>query len=200
MVGAVLAVLAVILTGKLLAFSQRQQPNQRQLSKHAPPANQPTINSQPIGGIRTLLPSTVKPIQTQATESYGSQITIAGGVAYVGSATRAFYALRASDGSLLWSTNLNGSAIASPVVSDGVVYVATYAENTPVYIFALRASDGKQFWHYNTQTNLWNNFTIDHGFIYTTSHDGAVALHASDGLPLWDTRLKRIPAFPVSPA
>ena len=190
--GTVLLALVVILTGTLLAFSHRRQP-----AKRATAVSQPAVNKQPVVGIRTLPLSTVKPIQSQVSQWHGSQITVAGDVAYVGSSTQAFYALRASDGSLLWSVELIGSAIVPPVVSEGAIYVTTFVDNSgPVYIFAPRATDGKQLWHYNTQSGLWNNLIIDQGSIYTTSHDGVAALQASDGKLLWDTPVKEI--FSVS--
>jgi len=96
--GIVLLALGVILTGTLLAFSHRQQPAKQATAVSQPTiTGQPIVNKQPVVSIRTLLPSTVKPIQSQVSQWHGSQIIVAGGVAYVGSSTQAFYALRVSD-------------------------------------------------------------------------------------------------------
>lgn len=191
--GTVLLAVVVMLAGTLLAFSQRQQPAKQATAVSQPTGtSHPTGKKQPVVGRRTLLPSTVQPIQSQISQLHGSQITVAGSVAYVASSSQAFYALRVADGSPLWSAQLIGSALAPPVVSAGAVYVTTFVVNSgPVYIFALRASDGKQLWHFNTQGDLWwNNLIIDQGIVYTSAHDGVVALRASDGKMLWDTPLK----------
>lgn len=56
------------------------------------------------------------------------------------------YALRASDGAILWRYATGGDNIwSSPAVSGGVVYVASDDE-----VYALRASDGTPLWRYRT--------------------------------------------------
>jgi tetratricopeptide (TPR) repeat protein len=67
-------------------------------------------------------------------------------VVYVVSVDDSVYALKASDGSKLWSFPTGNRVVSSPVVTNGVVYVGS--ENGSVY--ALKASDGSKLWSFPT--------------------------------------------------
>lgn len=81
-----------------------------------------------------------------------TQLSLVDGVLYggtegTGTGSDTFYALRASDGGVLWTfqtATLRGVAL----ISGGVVYLADQPEGTPLlqHLHALRASDGTQLW------------------------------------------------------
>jgi outer membrane protein assembly factor BamB len=90
------------------------------------------------------------------------------------------YALRASDGFLVWRVK-TGCAVASipfadyatPLLDHDVVYSGTYA---------LRAQDGAVFWH----TSLGVAFQrLANGVIFACSEEMVYALNARDGSLLW---------------
>src|SRR5437667_9279099 len=70
-------------------------------------------------------------------------VFVADGVAYVGSQHGTTYALRASDGSLLWRSQASGQVVGT---ADGIVYVSSTLD----MLYALRASDGSLLWSYKT--------------------------------------------------
>ncbi len=107
---------------------------------------------------------------------------------YVGSDDGDLHALRASDGSLIWRTEMRGALGDAPLVTEDVVYIAT--ENDVIEAFDRER--GEALWRYERQA--------PEGF-YVTEHagltladrrllagftDGAVvALDPSDGRVLW---------------
>jgi outer membrane protein assembly factor BamB len=116
-------------------------------------------------------------------------MTLVDGVAYAGTLDNAVYALRVSDGSLLWRFNTNVSVDDSPLVANGVVYVRANVAQGPGYlagyVFALRASDGTLLWRF-TRGNYVSTPTVVNGVAYVGSGDGTLsALRASDGTLLW---------------
>jgi outer membrane protein assembly factor BamB len=93
-------------------------------------------------------------------------------------------ALRASDGSPLWSRTLPTDSPASFqfTVVNSVVYVWSAVER----IDALRASDGSLLWHYTSRTPFVSLPSVADGVVYAGTEDGHLyALRASDGFPLW---------------
>lgn len=104
-------------------------------------------------------------------------------------------ALRASDGSPLWSRTLPTDAPASfqlTVVSK-VVYVRSAAER----IDALRPSDGSLLWHYTARTPFTSMPSVANGVVYAVTQDGHLsALRANDGFPLW-THMSLNPPQPL---
>lgn len=121
------------------------------------------------------------------------------------------YALRASDGKLLWQTTLPWPS-ATPdfshdnggmAIDHGIICVQLYDDVSAIAIlFALRATDGKGLWHYQTGVeerfnNLPEKFsliTIANGQVYTTTRLGndpykLVALQETTGRVLWSQDL-----------
>lgn len=99
------------------------------------------------------------------------------------------YALRASDGFLLWQyavsqlTNYPGP-FSSIEAKGGYVYLLSEGN----ILHVLRASDGRYLWSYRYQDNEINIGlpTIDQGMAYIPAEDGSIkAFRASDGKLLW---------------
>src|SRR6266702_2911039 len=135
--------------------------------------------------------STATPATSNTSNDDSVNTTIVNGVAYVGAANGAVYALRSGNGSLLWRHKINPGAGAAPLVDSGTVYItAGMSDVGPGYLYALRASDGVQLWRYST-INAVSNLVVANGVAYVTSNDvvsqnGSLgALRASDGTQLW---------------
>jgi outer membrane protein assembly factor BamB len=122
---------------------------------------------------------------------YSVNTTIVNGVAYVGAANGAVYALHASDGNVLWRHKIDPGASAAPLVNGGIIYItASISDVGPGSLYALRASDGVELWHYTSSDPL-SATVVANGIVYVTSYDvvsqngSFVALQASHGAQLW---------------
>ncbi len=109
--------------------------------------------------------------------------------AYVDNGPSFVYALRASDGKLLWSYTRN-SYVPSPLVVDGVAYLAS----ADGLLAALRASDGSVLWHREIQQGQGVSLAeVANGVLYGATYESqgpghVEAWRASDGSLLWQSR------------
>lgn len=113
------------------------------------------------------------------------------------------YALRASDGALLWQYTAN-NGIATPTVANGVLYAAS----DDGVLAALRASDGHQLWKQAIDTNSFQSPQLVNGILYTTTTKITAPPAARTANPLqqttaigallWNT-LQNVPAKPEIP-
>ncbi len=182
--GSVLLVLVVIIAG-LLAFANQK----KSLSAHVTPT--PTIGTSTIPTTvarETSLPTPVAtPIPALISSGHNVSVTTANGVAYLGTDDNMAYALRLSNGSVLWRHTIDGSVDQTPLVTNGVVYLTSYVgQNGPVHIYALRASDGSLLWRYdNTTYSYLSLSTSNSNVVYISSQDGISALEGNNGTALW---------------
>ncbi len=131
-------------------------------------------------------------------------LAVVDGTVDVGTANSGVYALRASDGSLLWHYNTAGPVPgpdSPPVGSDGIIYVSADVDqgfgNTTGYIYALRGSDGALLWRYTTDGYVYTP-TVAGGVVYVGSMAGSLAaLRASDDTLLWRYTAEGSMATPV---
>jgi RHS repeat-associated protein len=96
-------------------------------------------------------------------------------------------ALRATDGTLLWTYQRPGvsSEFSSPV-SSGVIYVAS-ADNS---VYALRAADGVLLWDIQTDGNFLGAPVVVNGIVFVGATYGTFyALRATDGTLIWSDNL-----------
>ncbi len=102
-------------------------------------------------------------------------------------------ALRASDGSVLWTyTALTPAEPLSPVVVDGIVYLNLQSGSMDV----LRADTGVVLWQVS-DLPLLPLPLITQGVVYAlTQHGYLYALRASDGFTLWDVALNATDLLP----
>lgn len=113
------------------------------------------------------------------------------------------YALRASDGQLLWKTHLNivagrtDEGTGHIVLDKGILFVNATDLNQGDIIFALRVKDGALLWHY--RATFSSGLTASNGVVYVGSTDNngsnsvLAALHETDGKQIWS-----YPAIPLS--
>ena len=89
------------------------------------------------------------------------------------------YALRASDGAVVWTYPTSDFVFDAPKVVDGVVYGSDFIDG----LIALRASDGKLLW---SRPDMVGTPTIVQGVIYLYGRDDRFhALSARDGSQIW---------------
>src|SRR6266567_2197758 len=137
---------------------------------------------------------TASPSVSLSWQGHSLSLKAVNGVVYVGAMDNAVYALRASDGGLLWRYT-NGSFVYNgyvyqPTVVAGEVYIASQ-DGT---LSALRASDGALLWRYTARGPVPTVLAVN-GIVYVASEDGYLnALRTSDGKLLW-----RSPSYAYAP-
>ncbi len=172
--GIVLLVLAVIFAG-LLSLT-RPKVNQ------SSPARPTSVTQS-----STLPTPATTPIKSPVSTGHNVSMTITDGVAYLGTDDNVVYALRISNGTLLWRHKIEGSVDVQPLVANGVVYVTSFVgQNGPGYAYALRASDGSLLWRYSNANNTYLSLsTADSSVAYIASPGEISALNISNGALLW---------------
>jgi outer membrane protein assembly factor BamB len=112
----------------------------------------------------------------------GTVPTVADGVVYVAASSRV-YALRASDGQVLWRASRANTGVPipeQPVVGDGALYVKEGDSG----LAAVRARDGTLLWHQHVG-NIFG-MSEDQGLMLAiTQSNVADGLRASNGSVLW---------------
>jgi outer membrane protein assembly factor BamB len=168
--GIVLLVLAVIFSAMLF----RSRPASQLGPGTAPAQNQ--LSPQPS--------PTATPASSSTSSSQSVFITIVGDIAYAG-ADGTVYALRSTDGTLLWRSGIDGGVGDQPVVAGGVVYVTASTAITAT-LYALRAGDGAQLWHHTSNGPEISTPIVANGVVYVGTQVGEVlALRAGNGTLLW---------------
>src|SRR5438105_2751201 len=192
----VFLVLVVILAGVLASCGQPANS-----STHSGSAAASTSVPRITPTLRTIPAPTAKPIVSPVWSQHDVSVTTADGVAYAGTYDNAVYALRISNGSVLWHTKIDGSVEELPAAANGIVYVSSYVgQNGPAYLYALRASNGAVLWRYSNNNYIYSP-TLDNGVVYVASQDDSVtALRASDGIQLWRFATLGGPESQISPA
>lgn len=189
--GTVLLVFAVIFAGVLTLASQRAK--QSPIVELTPKTGSATIPTTVARETTLPIPATT-PIPAPLLSGNNVNVSIANGVAYLSTSdsynstsNSAVYALRMSNGSLLWNHKIDGSADQPPVVANGIAYVTSYVgQNGPAYTYALRASDGSLLWRFsNTNYSYLSLSPTNSNVVYVASQDGISALNTSNGTSLW---------------
>src|SRR6266566_98930 len=134
---------------------------------------------------------TASTIVSPSGPGYLMSLTVVDGVVDVGTMNSAVYALRASDGGLLWRYNTAGPVAgpnSPPIGVDGIVYVSADVDqglgNVTGYVYALRASSGTLLWRYTTEGYVYSP-TVANGVVYVSLMAGSLAV--AEGLVYIDT-------------
>lgn len=116
------------------------------------------------------------------------QIVIVGG--YDGS----LYALDASDGSIVWSDEVNGPIIGGAAIADGLAVVGSDDGEVRAYELAT----GDLVWARDLDGRVWARPVIDEGVVYIGTLAGELfALDLEDGRPRWDAPYEADAGFPA---
>jgi outer membrane protein assembly factor BamB len=107
------------------------------------------------------------------------------------------YAIRASDGAMLWHFTMNSGKngmVGWLSVKEGVVYAGVMDASTPDtstgHLYALRSTTGSVLWHYDDKNTSPSGAVLSNGVIYASAYsqdrnDVVYAVRARDGSLLW---------------
>ena len=128
----------------------------------------------------------VTPVNGVASSPFAS-----GDVVYVGGLGGArLYALRARNGSRLWSAGFRVGVV-GVVATPGTIYVT----DGQFALHALRAADGTALWSGTIGGGVSDGPVVAGNRVYVTGYDNSVyALSGADGTALWRTLLNGMPA------
>lgn len=81
-----------------------------------------------------------------------------------------------------WTFKTSGPIVASPVVADGVVYIASMGTN----LYAIDQETGKEKWSFKSRLAIASTPAVADGVLYFVSSAGSLAaLDIADGKPKW---------------
>lgn len=129
-------------------------------------------------------------------DGYLGQPVVSNAIAYVASSNGTVYALRASDGSLLWRHSFAVKGFSQTVtVHNTVIYfdidtLSASGTASSGALYALRASDGTLLWHYQTNTLFTGSPTVDQGSLYIGTLSSVYVLRTNNGGVLWQHSLQ----------
>jgi len=85
-------------------------------------------------------------------------------------------------GGVKWTFKTSGPIVASPVVADGVVYIASLGTN----LYAIDEETGKEKWNFKSRMGIASTPAVADGILYFVSSAGSLAaLDIADGKPKW---------------
>ena len=114
------------------------------------------------------------------------------GVVYAVDPDRMFYAIRASNGSLIWQSF--NPAISQSTSSDGIIYTISSSGK----ISAMRIADNFTLWSYQLSVPFALPLTVADNHVYATTPNGTIyALDAARGSLLWQHQLNIQTSQPV---
>ncbi|HLI07440.1 MAG TPA: PQQ-binding-like beta-propeller repeat protein [Ktedonobacteraceae bacterium] len=126
-----------------------------------------------------------------------AQVSSENGIVFLNQPDGIIYALKASDGALLW--HFKAPTRVSMQVIDQVVYLIPVNQSGVYgFVMALLADDGKVLWGQSIPYPGPVAPVISDGIIYVSGHDGDViyALRARDGFQIWQFGVNQFPDFP----
>ncbi len=102
---------------------------------------------------------------------------------YQASMDHRVYAIGINTGTMVWSVDLGGAVLYSPILTpDGFLYVSTLARN----LVAINTVDGKIAWQRSFDTDLWTQPALADGKLFFGDIAGKVyAVSAQDGADVW---------------
>jgi outer membrane protein assembly factor BamB len=105
-----------------------------------------------------------------------------GEVVYVNSLDHFTYALKATDGSLIWRTDLQGPTVSSPVLGDGMLYNGMLDNG----LVALQSDNGEIIWETPTDDAVFGTPVLKDGKLYLADLSGNIyCMDATSGKVDW---------------
>jgi outer membrane protein assembly factor BamB len=100
------------------------------------------------------------------------------------------YALRASDGTILWKWNTCGESVGMtpPTVANGAVYFACYAAPSLYRLYALQAKTGTLLWRDTLSGPVVNTVLVNQQMLYIQQDNQLLVERADTGVLLWQQR------------
>jgi outer membrane protein assembly factor BamB len=114
------------------------------------------------------------------------------GMVYVQGINDTFYALRASDGHVLWQYDMSKDVSGVDAVVDGLVY---FNSSNTLTMYVLRGSDGVRLWQHKIDADHYpSHILAANGIVYVSAEYSRVtALRESDGVQLWQYDTGTVP-------
>lgn len=104
---------------------------------------------------------------------------------FIGSRTGELYALRTSDGSVIWQRSFGEGFEGAPLLANGKLYVG--GGNGSLY--SLNPNNGVEHWSYNSGSPILAPPSLEGDtLVFTNSSDQIFALNAPDGEFLWQRK------------
>lgn len=102
---------------------------------------------------------------------------------YLASLDHNLYKIQPSDGKMIWSVDVGGSAVSAPgVAADGTLYQATLAGE----LVAISSDTGSVLWRQSLGSPAWSTPVMGTGVLYEGDQSGKIsALSLSDRKILW---------------
>jgi outer membrane protein assembly factor BamB len=96
------------------------------------------------------------------------------------------YALRSTNGSVLWQYDDKNTSPSGAVLNNGVIYASAYSQDRNDVVYALRARDGSLLWRHGMGLPIYNAPVLNGAMVYVGTADGSVyALRADNGAVKW---------------
>lgn len=120
------------------------------------------------------------------------------GVVYQASMDHHLYAIDITNGEEVWSLDIGGALVYSPVIDEeGVLYMATLLNE----VMAVDSSSGEVLWRNRYENRLWAQPAVHDGTLYLGDMAGNIyALQTSDGSQVWTQNLGENVSVTGSPA
>jgi outer membrane protein assembly factor BamB len=134
-----------------------------------------------VAGLRPAWTTTLPGVGNEVNAS--ASVVVWRGVLYTGAYNGHVYAIRVSDGRVLWNVNALNEVAAALTIRRGIVYAETWSG-----VVALRAADGRQLWH-RFDSFLTGSVAMSAGLAVIPDSWDVVALDARTGVPRWSTGL-----------
>ncbi|MBU1439042.1 MAG: outer membrane protein assembly factor BamB [Gammaproteobacteria bacterium] len=121
----------------------------------------------------------------------GGAVTVGFDKVLIGTEDGEVLALNPQTGEKIWSVNIGGEVLASPVAAEGLVLVSTGGGR----IFALQPDTGEQRWMHETENGLLTLRGISQvagangGVIFGTGNGKVGALISDKGVPAWEEQI-----------
>lgn len=104
---------------------------------------------------------------------------------------------RAADG-LIWKFRTEGPVQVSPMVEDGIVYVANASsESLRAILSAVDAETGREIWRFETRSHYFEPIAVADGVLFITSGDHLYAVDALSSSVHWRLAVDRISGLPA---
>jgi outer membrane protein assembly factor BamB len=115
---------------------------------------------------------------------------------YLAAMDHFLYALDPASGAKIWSVDLGGALVSSPLLTpDGLVIVGTMGSE----VVAVNSTSGKVAWRKSTVSSVWNTPVLKDKTLYVGDLSGTIfALNAANGAEVW--KIKPGDAIIASPA
>jgi outer membrane protein assembly factor BamB len=104
-------------------------------------------------------------------------------ILYIASMDHFLYALKASDGSQVWATDLGASSVATPLLtSDGMLFVGTLGNQ----MVAVQKASGAVIWKFDTTGAVWATPVLKDGMVFFGDLSNKIyALSSKEGTIAW---------------